>query len=259
MPRNSRKNLPGLFHHIMSQGINKEYIFNNDNLKERYITILKDKIQKNNVNIFAYCIMDNHVHLLVNIEEIEDMCKFMHKVNTAYAKFYNKVYNRVGYVFRNRYLAKPILDENQLKRCIVYIHRNPVVAEMVKKESEYKFSSYNEYLKSMNEEKLIYSNSSKILFGEISIKEFKKEFKDIHNYKDNELAEFDDFKENAEINTEELLEKYAYLSENEKILRLNLKEKISERKLAETFNKSRYEIRKILKQELQTDQKGQPN
>lgn len=259
MPRNSRKNSPGLFHHIMSQGINKEYIFNNDNLKEKYIAILKDKMQKNNVNILAYCIMDNHVHLLVNIVEIEDMCKFMHQVNTAYAKFYNKVYNRVGYVFRNRYLAKPILDESQLKRCIVYIHRNPVVAEMVKKESEYKFSSYNEYLKSMNEEKLIYSNSSKILFGEISINEFKKEFKEIHNYKDSELAEFDDFKENAEINTEELLEKYAYLSENEKILRLNLKEKISERKLAETFNKSRYEIRKILKQELQTDQKGQPN
>lgn len=259
MPRNSRKNSPGLFHHIMSQGINKEYIFNNDNLKEKYIAILKDKMQKNNVNILAYCIMDNHVHLLVNIVEIEDMCKFMHQVNTAYAKFYNKVYNRVGYVFRNRYLAKPILNENQLKRCIVYIHRNPVVAEMVKKESEYKFSSYNEYLKSMNEEKLIYSNSSKILFGEISINEFKKEFKEIHNYKDSELAEFDDFKENAEINTEELLEKYAYLSENEKILRLNLKEKISERKLAETFNKSRYEIRKILKQKLQTDQKGQPN
>ena len=247
MPRNSRKNLPGLFHHIMSQGINKEYIFNNDNLKERYIDILKDKMKKNNVNILAYCIMDNHVHLLVNIQKIEDMCKFMHQVNTTYAKFYNKVYNRVGYVFRNRYLAKSILDEIQLKRCVVYIHRNPVVAEMVKKESEYKFSSYNEYLKGINEEKLIYSNSSKILFGELSIKELKKEFKDIHNYKDSELEEFDDFEEKVEINIEKLLEKYSHLSENEKIVRLNLKEKISERKLAEIFNKTRYEIRKILK------------
>ena len=247
MPRNSRKNLPGLFHHIMSQGINKEYIFNNDNLKERYIDILKDKMKKNNVNILAYCIMDNHVHLLVNIQKIEDMCKFMHQVNTTYAKFYNKVYNRVGYVFRNRYLAKSILDEIQLKRCVVYIHRNPVVAEMVKKESEYKFSSYNEYLKDINEEKLIYSNSSKILFGELSIKELKKEFKDIHNYKDSELEEFDDFEEKVEINIEKLLEKYSHLSENEKIVRLNLKEKISERKLAEIFNKTRYEIRKILK------------
>lgn len=247
MPRNSRKNLPGLFHHIMSQGINKEYIFNNDNLKERYIDILKDKMKKNNVNILAYCIMDNHVHLLVNIQKIEDMCKFMHQVNTTYAKFYNKVYNRVGYVFRNRYLAKSILDEIQLKRCVVYIHRNPVVAKMVKKESEYEFSSYNEYLKGINEEKLIYSNSSKILFGELSIKELKKEFKDIHNYKDSELEEFDDFEEKVEINIEKLLEKYSHLSENEKIVRLNLKEKISERKLAEIFNKTRYEIRKILK------------
>lgn len=248
MPRSSRKDLPGLFQHIMSQGINKEYIFNNDNLKERYIDILKDKMQKNNVNILAYCIMDNHVHLLANLQKIEDMSKFMHQVNTTYAKFYNKTYNRVGYVFRNRYLAKPILNELQLKRCIVYIHRNPVAAKLVTKESKYKFSSYNEYLKGIDKEKLIYSKSTKILFGEISIKELKREFKAIHNCKDSELTEFNDFEEKVEINMEKLLEKYSYLSENEKIVIFNLKEKISERKLAEVFNKTRYEIRKILKQ-----------
>lgn len=250
MPRNSRKNSPGLFHHIMSQGINKEYIFNNDNLKDRYRTILKDKMKQNNVNIIAYCIMDNHVHMLVNIQKIEDMCKFMQQVNTTYAKFYNKFYNRVGYVFRNRYLSKPILDENNLKRCVVYIHRNPVVAKMVKKENEYKFSSYNEYLKCNNEEKLIYSNSSEILFGKMSIKELKKEFKDIHNYKDSELDVFNDFEEKIEINIEQLLEKYSYLTENKKIVKFSIEEKVSERKLAEIFNKTRYEIRKILKQEL---------
>lgn len=248
MPRSSRKNLPGLFHHIMSQGINKEYIFKDDNLKDKYRNILKDKKQQNNVNIIAYCIMDNHVHLLVNIQKIEEMCKFMQQVNTTYAKFYNKFYNRVGYVFRNRYLSKPILDEEHLKRCVVYIHRNPVVAKMVKKEDEYKFSSYNEYLKCKNEEKLIYSNSSEILFGKMSIKELKKEFKGIHNCKDSELAIFNGFEEKIEINIKKLLEKYSYLTENEKIIKLYIEEKISERKLAEIFNKTRYEIRKILKQ-----------
>lgn len=224
MPRNSRKDLPGLFHHIMSQGINKEYIFNDDNLKEKYRAIIKEKMQKNNVNIIAYCIMDNHVHMLVNIQKIEDMCKFMQQVNTTYAKFYNKVHNRVGFVFRNRYLAKPILDENQLNKCIAYIHRNPVVAKIVEKESDYKFSSYNEYIKDMNEN-----------------------FKIV--YKDSELTGFDDFEEKEEINFDELLEKYDYLTENEKIIKLNVEEKISERKLAEIFNKTRYQIRKILKRE----------
>lgn len=258
MPRNSRKNLPGLFHHIMSQGINKEYIFNDDNLKNRYRDIIKEKMQQNNVNIIAYCIMDNHVHMLVNIQKIEDMCKFMQQVNTTYAKFYNKFYNRVGYVFRNRYLAKPILDERQLKKCIVYIHRNPVVAKMVKKESDYKFSSYNEYLEKINEEKLIGSNSNKMLFGEISTKEFEQEYRDIHNYQDSELTEFNNFEEKEELDIEKILEKYYHLADNEKIIKLNLEEKISERRLAEIFNKTRHEIRKILKQELQADQRRQP-
>ena len=51
MPRNSRKNFPGLFHHIMSQGINKEYIFDDDNLKRKYINIINEKLQENNVII----------------------------------------------------------------------------------------------------------------------------------------------------------------------------------------------------------------
>ena len=71
MPRNSRRDFPGLFHHIMSQGINKEYIFDNDKLKKMYIDLIKEKSEKNNVKIMAYCIMDNHVHMLINVDKIE--------------------------------------------------------------------------------------------------------------------------------------------------------------------------------------------
>lgn len=246
MARNSRKDFPGLFHHIMSQGINKEYIFNNDNLKNTYKCIIKEKSQKNNVKIVAYCIMDNHVHMLINIEKVEDMCKFMQQVNTTYAKFYNKSYNRVGYVFRNRYLSKSILDKKQLKKCIVYIHRNPVVAKIVEKEDKYDFSSYNEYLQEKN--KIICSDSSKILFGEISKSEFVQYFKELHEYKDDELKEFDNFEEKEIKNLDEIMRKYSKLTDKEKIIKMYFAEKISERKLAENFNITRYEIRKILKQ-----------
>lgn len=249
MPRNSRRNSLGQFHHIMSQGINKEYIFNNENLKQKYKKIINDKSKQNNVKIYGYCIMDNHVHLLIYVEIIEDMCKFMQQVNTTYAKMYNRMYNRVGYVFRNRYLSKPILDEEQLKRCIVYIHKNPVVAKMVKKEREYKFSSYNEYLSNMEDE-IISLDSKKIIFGNIKEKLFKEIYDNIHNLEDNELKEFDNFEENLNINLEELSKKYSYLSKNERILKLNIEDNISERKLAEIFNKTRYQIRKILKEEI---------
>ena len=56
MPRNSRRDFPGLFHHIMSQGINKEYIFDNDKLKKMYIDLIKEKSEKNNVKIMAFTI-----------------------------------------------------------------------------------------------------------------------------------------------------------------------------------------------------------
>lgn len=257
MPRNSRKNFPGLFHHIMSQGINKEYIFDDDNLKRKYINIINEKLQENNVNIISYCIMDNHVHMLINVQKIEDMCRFMQQVNTSYARFYNKFYGRVGYVFRNRYLSKSILDERQLKKCIVYIHKNPVVAEMVKKEEDYSFSSYNEYLQGINAFSIISSNAREMLFADVSSNEFKNYFKEMHNYKEYELKEFDDFEEKEDL--EKIINRYSKFSDKEKIIKLNVEEKFSERKLAEIFKTTRYEIRKILKQGEYIDKTNKPN
>ena len=246
MPRNSRRDFPGLFHHIMSQGINKEYIFDNDKLKKMYIDLIKEKSEKNNVKLMAYCIMDNHVHMLINVDKIEEMCKFMQQINTAYAKFYNKQFDRVGYVFRNRYLSKTILDEGQLKRCIVYIHKNPVEAKIVEHERDYIFSSFNEYMKDDNKCKIICPDVEKFLFGDIPKEEFKYYFDMMHNYKNNEINEFDNFEVKEKMNLEEIKQKYFKLNDEEKIVRLSLDEKISERKLAESFNKTRYEVRKIL-------------
>ena len=87
--------------------------------------------------------MDNHVHLLNYIENINSLIKFMHKINLKYAKYYNKKYDRVGYVFRDRYKTQPIFSEKHLYQCINYIHQNPVKAHMCKNPSEYRYSSYN--------------------------------------------------------------------------------------------------------------------
>ena len=93
----------------------------------------------------AYCIMNNHVHLLVYSEEVQKLSKMMQKINTAYAKYYNECNERVGYVFRDRYLSQPIRTQVQIINCVRYIHDNPVKAKMVKDASEYKFSNYTEF------------------------------------------------------------------------------------------------------------------
>lgn len=142
MARTSRNNMENSsFFHIMVQGINKEYIFNTRKNKEKYLEYL----HKNNIDIkiIAYCIMDNHAHILVQTDNIKNIEIWMKKSNISYAIYYNKKNDRVGYVFRNRYKMQPIKNEKHLYLCIDYIHDNPVKAKNCGKKEEYEFSSYN--------------------------------------------------------------------------------------------------------------------
>ena len=91
--------------------------------------------------------MDNHVQLLIKIENVDSMSRYMSKVNTSYAKYYNFINDKVGYVFRDRYRAEAIYSMNQLINCIKYIHENPVKAQIVSKAIEYEYSSIHDYVK----------------------------------------------------------------------------------------------------------------
>ena len=135
MPRISRKNIIGKCFHLMSQGINKEKIFLDNMWKEKYKELLKKYSLEYKINIISYCIMNNHVHLLVYVDDVNNLSKFMHRINTIYASYYNRENNRVGYVFRNRYQVQTIKDEMHLKTCIVYIHNNPPIFNILFQDS----------------------------------------------------------------------------------------------------------------------------
>ena len=92
MPRVVRKDLKSSFYHVMVQGINKEYIFDTDFNIKKYIELIVRKIYKSNIEILAYCIINNHTYFLIYCEKIEDLSKFMQKLNTSYLRFYNKIY-----------------------------------------------------------------------------------------------------------------------------------------------------------------------
>lgn len=141
MARIRKENINTSFFHIMVQGINKEYIFNSNENINKYMKIMKETKEKIDIMILAYCIMNNHAHILVHEEDIENVTKYMHRVNLLYAKYYNKKYNRVGYVFRDRYKTQPIYSEKHLYTCVRYIHNNPVKANICKKANEYQYSS----------------------------------------------------------------------------------------------------------------------
>lgn len=147
MPRKARECLNTSFYHVIVQGIKKEYIFNNEVNVEKYIELLISEKEKFKVKVLAYCVMNNHAHILLYTEQITEMSKYMHSVNQKFAQFYNYINNeRVGYVFRDRFKSEPIYNEKYLIRCIRYIHNNPVKAKIVKSPGEYKYSTYNNYL-----------------------------------------------------------------------------------------------------------------
>lgn len=148
MPRLARKDSATSFFHVMSQGIAKENILKGEKTKEKYFEIMNEALEKNNIVLISYCIMDNHVHLLLYTEEINKLSKFMQEINSKYAKYYNFINNgRVGYVFRNRFLSEQITTQRYLNNCINYIHQNPIKAGLIRNSEEYKYCSYNDYKK----------------------------------------------------------------------------------------------------------------
>ena len=147
MPRIPRKNFECRYFHIMVQGIAIDFIFNNNEFKKEYIRLIHKYKEKFCIDLLAFCVMDNHAHLLAYIDDISNMSNYMQKINTLYAMYYNKkLNNRVGHVFRNRFKSEEIASENHLINCIKYIHNNPVKAKIVEKPKDYIYSSYKDYL-----------------------------------------------------------------------------------------------------------------
>ena len=142
MPRYPRNYLDTSFFHVMSQGINKNYIFKDEIDIKFYIKNMYEIKDKYNAKIIAYCIMNNHTHMLIETKTTENLSKYMHCLNTRYGIYYNKKYKRTGYVFRDRYKAEGIYSEEQLHNCIKYIYDNPVKAGLCNNAKEYEFSNY---------------------------------------------------------------------------------------------------------------------
>lgn len=143
--RRARRNISSHFLHIIVQGIEKQYIFEKEIFKQKYLSLLKENLEEYKIKLIAYTVMDNHAHICIYYENIQYVSKFMHKVNSKFASYYNFIEHRVGYLFRNRFYTQEIFDRQQLYNVISYIHNNPIKANMIKKLGEYKYSSYNQF------------------------------------------------------------------------------------------------------------------
>ena len=146
MPRVSREESYTGYYHVMTRGINKEKIFKSKSDKQKLIDIIKEKLNEVDCKVFAYCVMDNHLHLLVN-SSIENLSLFMKKINISYAMYYNSKNDRIGGVFQDRFKSENILNDRYFYGVVRYIHNNPAKVNIVKRPEEYNWSSMNEYIK----------------------------------------------------------------------------------------------------------------
>lgn len=140
-------------YHVMMRGVNHQIIFEHPKDYTRFQDLLnqmahpRDELNQPlppSSTIYAYCLMPNHVHILLK-EENEGLSSVVKRISAAYALFYNRKYERVGHLFQDRFKSEPVNDESYFFTLIRYIHQNPVVAGLSADVASYPWSSWKEY------------------------------------------------------------------------------------------------------------------
>lgn len=140
MGRGHRIEYYGAIYHIIQRGNNRQPIFEQDSYKSYLLKIVSEAKEVFDFKIYAYVIMNNHYHFLIQTFNIP-ISKIMHTINTRYAKYYNYKTKETGPVFEDRYKGILVQDDGYLITLIRYIHKNPVAANICNSMDEYKWSS----------------------------------------------------------------------------------------------------------------------
>lgn len=146
MPRLPRKYSKAEFSHVMIKGNGGQIVFEDIRDKLKFIDMLAECVEKFDVQLHAYCLMTNHVHLLVK-DEGNCLSEFMHKLTAGYAAYFNFKYERSGSLFQGRFKSEAIYDQSYYLSVLRYIHRNPDNAHITRFDA-YAWSSFDDYRES---------------------------------------------------------------------------------------------------------------
>lgn len=148
MPRAKRVVPENAVLHVISRGNNRNTVFHCDNDKLRYYALLRELKDENKIDIFHYCLMNNHIHIILNLNSDSALSRFMKQLNLTYFHYYRKKYGYSGHFWQDRFKSNIIDRDSYLLQCGKYIEFNPVRAGMVNHPGEYLFSSYSCYASS---------------------------------------------------------------------------------------------------------------
>ena len=145
MPRQARERSRSGIYHIMLRGINQQTIFEEDEDRHRFIKTLGYYKTISNYALHGYCLMNNHVHLLIR-ENDESISQVIKRVSSSYVYWYNQKYDRCSHLFQDRFRSEVVETDAYFLVALRYIHQNPLRAGMVKDNGTYLWSSYREYV-----------------------------------------------------------------------------------------------------------------
>ncbi len=132
------------FYHVILRGINKQIIFEDDADKESFLKLLQKLKAEERFEVYAYCLMENHVHLLLK-EFDNNLSVVMKKIELCYVRYFNEKYGRTGSLYGSRFKSEAVDNDRYFLTLIRYIHRNPIKAGL-SDTIDYPWSSYWEYL-----------------------------------------------------------------------------------------------------------------
>lgn len=140
MPRVARIVVPGTPHHITQRGNNRQDVFFTEDDRRFYLRTLTTRCRRYSVRVLAYCLMTNHVHLVVVPEDAEGLARALGTTHHRYARYINEYHGRSGHLWQNRFFSAP-MDNQYTVAAIKYVERNPVRAGFVRHPWEYRWSS----------------------------------------------------------------------------------------------------------------------
>ncbi len=185
MPRKARETSNTKVYHIIWRGNDKQDIFLDNQDYKKFIKELTHTKEKYHYQLYAYCLMTNHIHLILFDKE-NNFSKAMQSLAVSYSSYFRKKYDKVGHLFQNRFLSKCIQTREYLIQLCRYIHQNPVKAKIAKVD-EYRWSSYQEFI---HKNKLVNTEIIMSMFGEAK-QDAVKNFVEFHNIEKEDDGDYD--------------------------------------------------------------------
>jgi len=143
MPSNPRQPSESGIYHVLSRGVGRSILFEDERDRTTYVTTLAEHVTDLEVTTYAWCLMDNHVHLLLRAE-MKRLSKLMRTVNSSYTMYFNGRHDRPGHLFQRRFKSEPVETDEYFLTVLRYIHQNPLKAGIAES-CGYRWSSWADY------------------------------------------------------------------------------------------------------------------